>query len=206
MPKVTATHRLLALVDKLAAQARQLDQKNSHGKNQFQFKEKVIFSDQLFSTKSSQYIHYVLEVSAEINRLDELIRLNKNEVADMLIIQIEQQIASLVTAFQANSTRRKSIKYAKKKSTFNSLNQATPIKITPTKELYSKLAEHHEYERRLAAMIAERESLLSQSNITSSEQLNSEILALHQRLGRCRQAIIGIEREIELANKHVANN
>ncbi len=73
----------------------------------------------------------------------------------------------------------------------------------PTQALYQKLSEHHEFERRLALMIAEREQQRGNTKDYSqrNEQLKLEILALHKRLGKCRQAISVIERDIELAEK-----
>ena len=58
-----------------------------------------------------------------------------------------------------------------------------------------------EFERRLLAMVHEREQQRQQATNKQSERLSEEILALHQRLGRCRQAISKLEREIEQTKK-----
>ena len=68
-------------------------------------------------------------------------------------------------------------------------------------QLYQKLNEHHEFERRLLEMIRSRSQQLNQCKQGQSAKISQEVLALHQRLGRCRQAITAIERDIELAEK-----
>ncbi|TYL44338.1 MULTISPECIES: primosomal replication protein PriC [Dickeya] len=63
---------------------------------------------------------------------------------------------------------------------------------------YQKLAEYQGYERRLLAMIQDRESLLATQNQLSEQQrLQRELAALEGRLARCRQALTKLERQIE---------
>ena len=68
-------------------------------------------------------------------------------------------------------------------------------------QLYQKLTEHHEFERRLMDMVAEREAMRAKCKKHESEKLSIEVLTLHQRLGRCRRAISTIERDIEQVEK-----
>ena len=67
--------------------------------------------------------------------------------------------------------------------------------------LHNKLNETFEFERRLLEMIATREKQFHGATVKVSKQLTEEVLALHQRLGRCRQAISKLEREIASAEK-----
>lgn len=63
---------------------------------------------------------------------------------------------------------------------------------------YHKLAEHQDYERRILAMIQDRESQLGrQSLLVEQQKIQKELAALEGRLMRCRQALIRIERSIE---------
>ncbi|MEI7344987.1 primosomal replication protein [Dickeya chrysanthemi] len=63
---------------------------------------------------------------------------------------------------------------------------------------YQKLAEYQGYERRLLAMIQDRESLLAtQSQLSEQQRLQRELAALEGRLARCRQALTKLERQIE---------
>ncbi|WP_127958914.1 primosomal replication protein PriC [Serratia microhaemolytica] len=65
-------------------------------------------------------------------------------------------------------------------------------------DLYQKLAEHQGYERRLLAMLQDRESLLArQTTLAEQRKLQQELAALEGRLQRCRQALARIERSIE---------
>jgi primosomal replication protein N'' len=50
-------------------------------------------------------------------------------------------------------------------------------------------------------MITEREQLRQHAKNADSLKLSQEVLALHHRLGRCRQAISVIERDIAFAEK-----
>ena len=50
-------------------------------------------------------------------------------------------------------------------------------------------------------MLNERELLRKSASPAKAKKLSDEVLALHQRLGRCRQAISKIERQIEVAEK-----
>ncbi len=68
-------------------------------------------------------------------------------------------------------------------------------------QLYEKLNKNREFERRLMLMVAEREQQRTQCRASEAEKLSNEVLALHQRLGRCRKAISLIERDIEFAEK-----
>lgn len=196
--------RLALLINELENKAQSLDQQNAKGRNQSQFKHRPIFSDTLFKTRSDKYLNYVEEVKSKLAQLNELLARNHNEFAEELITQIERQISSLFTAIQSNHARRKKLVAKRKPQTSNQYKQAAQHVLMPTHALYNKLSEHHEFERRLATMIAEREYQRADANGKLSEKLSAEILALHQRLGRCRQAISGIEREIELAEKRGA--
>ena len=71
--------------------------------------------------------------------------------------------------------------------------------MTSSHELYKKLSEYHEFERRLVAMLNEKNLQINKTNNT--QQHTQDILTLHQRLGRCRQAISKVEREIEINEK-----
>ena len=50
-------------------------------------------------------------------------------------------------------------------------------------------------------MIQIRELERQHASTKKSQQLSAEVLVLHQRLGRCRQAISKLEREIAQSEK-----
>lgn len=78
------------------------------------------------------------------------------------------------------------------------LRRKNQPKEAPEADLYHKLAEHQDYERRLIGMIQDRESLLGrQTTLAAQQKLQHELAALEGRLMRCRQALARIERNIE---------
>ena len=65
-------------------------------------------------------------------------------------------------------------------------------------DLYQKLAQHQDYERRLQAMIQDRELSLTQAqSFMKQQELQKEIAALENRLARCKNALFSIEKSIE---------
>ena len=67
---------------------------------------------------------------------------------------------------------------------------------------YTKLAETQQFERRLIAMIEDRETTLGQlATFSDQQRVQKELAALEGRLMRCRQALAKIERQIERQEK-----
>jgi primosomal replication protein N'' len=133
-------------------------------------------------------------------------------LAKASLAHIEQQLSALITAIKSNSVIHKAAKINNdatnnvRKKYFNNINRQnrTHKKLAKTilhssHQLHKKLTEHHEFERRLIKMISDREKKLQINS--SSALLNNEMLALHQRLGRCRKAIYAIEVDIAKTNK-----
>jgi len=207
--------KIKTLLKQIADDANRVDTINANLKAHKTFTDKALFAETLFSTYSDKFSHYVNETLRKTNELARLLEptsnptQNQNALAATLLEQIEHQIASLTTALKANKTLHNDGQYRldKRKKFFQSQKQAQRAQkavqnITQSSQnSYQKLAEHHEFERRLATMIAERELERSKCQEKRSQQLTLEILKLHQRLGRCRQAISQIERDIERAEK-----
>jgi primosomal replication protein N'' len=98
------------------------------------------------------------------------------------------------------NVRRKSAQAAQLNQT-DKYNKMAKSVLLSSHQLYQQLTEHHEFERRLKDMITEREQERTRSKSANIDKLSQEVLALHQRLGRCRKAISAIERNIEQAEK-----
>jgi len=216
-----AIQRLSTLLEHLSGQSKQIDQLNAKNKSHFLIENNNLFSQHLFSTESDLFTPYVTEV---IKRLDEFSRLynssndnkNKAEFAKSSLLKIEQQISALMNAIQANQSMHQAaqvsfdarkkvrVKWAKVNEVIKSDKYKKMVKsvVLSSQQLYQQLTEHHEFERRLMAMITEREQQRQRSQSINASKLSQEILALHQRLGRCRKAISSIERNIELAEKN----
>ncbi len=215
-----AIKRLSELLEHLFLQAKKTDHLNSNQKSHRLIENNNLFSQHLFTTESDKISLYVEEVKKRLNEFSRLYSLsgdniNKAEFAKSSLLQIEQQISALMNAIQANETmhhaaqasfnakknvRRKSAQAAQLKQT-DKYNKMAKLVLLSSHQLYQQLTEHHEFERRLKDMITEREQERTRSKSANIDKLSQEVLALHQRLGRCRKAISAIERNIEQAEK-----
>lgn len=215
-----AIQRLSTLIEHLSIESRQVDQLNAKHKSHWLIENNNLFSQLLFSTESDLFTPYVNEVKKRINEFTRLYEqsgsnINKAEFAKTSLELIEQQISALMNALQANQAMhqaaqvsfdaKKKIKAKRAKASLakktEQYGQLAKSVLLSSHQLYQQLSEHHGFERRLKAMIEEREIQRQQSKAANSDKLSQEVLALHQRLGRCRQAISSIERNIELAEK-----
>lgn len=142
---------------------------------------KARFDAQLFHTHTTRLGDYLLEIRQNL-------RLLKQSVADQRperVAWMAERVVLQITALQrelATLTLRKGELVAE------------PV----SENLYEKLAKHQDYERRLRAMIADRESQLARcETLVQQQNLQREIAAQEGRLQRCLQATKRIERAIE---------
>lgn len=193
---MTLAERLKPIIDDLKAKAIRLDKINDNTAAHKYVSERRLFSADLFSTYSDKYLPYVLETESKLNAVAVMIEHGSKGLANDILETIEQQINALSTALGANSEihHEARIKVDARRQHF--AKKAAKKVMVSSHQLYQTLAEYHEFERRLKAMIDER-MLASNDN----NKLSEEILALHQRLGRCRKAISQVERQIELIEK-----
>lgn len=216
-----AIQRLSTLLEHVSAQAKQTDILNTKHASHWLIENNNLFSMHLFSTESDQFSPYVKEIGkrlAEFSRLYALSDKNttKAEFAMSSLLKIEQQIAALMNAIKSNQSMHRAAQVsfdAKKKvraktHKANQKQQQDKYKsiaksaLLSSHQLYQKLTEHREFERRLIDMVNEREQQRQKSRSMANDKLSQEVLALHQRLGRCRKAISDIERNIELTEKN----
>jgi len=215
-----AINRLSELLEHITQQAINIDQLNSKKKSHWLIENNDLFSQQLFKTQSDCFTPYVNETKQRLIELSHLVKntlmtINNEIIAKESIAQIEQQISALMNALQANQTmhqaaqlsfdakKRVRAKTAKRNQALASDKYKKLAKnvLLNSHQLYQKLNEHHEFERRLLEMVRTKSQQLSQCKSAQSAKISQEVLALHQRLGRCRKAITVIERDIELAEK-----
>lgn len=209
---MNSIERLSVLLETLDAKAKQTDARNTQVKAHRLLENNNLFSLTLFASQSDQFQPYIKEVQRRISEFSRLVNANKIALSKVLLQQIEQQISAISNALQSNSVMHQAaklsydannkvrIKNAKVKQA-NKYSELTKSIMLNSHQLYQKLTEHHEFERRLMDMVAEKELLRSNCKSHESAKLATEVLALHQRLGRCRKAISTIERDIELAEK-----
>ena len=197
---------------RLAIQAKQIDTQNTQNTSHQLIENNNLFSPTLFFSQSDRYLPYVQEIERRLAELTRLVATNKIELSRALLAHLEQQISAISNALQANSTihqaakisfdanKKVRIKKAKAKQV-NKYRDLAKKLVLNSNQLYQKLTEHHEFERRLMDMLMEKERQRLECKKHESEKLSIEVLTLHQRLGRCRKAISTIERDIELAEK-----
>lgn len=209
---MNSIERLSVLLETLEVKAKQIDARNTQVKAHRLLENNNLFSLTLFASQSDQFQPYIKEVQRRISEFSRLVSANKIELSKVLLQQIEQQISAISNALQSNAIMHQAaklsydannkvrIKNAKVKQA-DKYSELTKNIMLNSHQLYQKLTEHHEFERRLMDMVTEREVMRSKCKSHESEKFSNEVLALHQRLGRCRKAISTIERDIELAEK-----
>lgn len=138
------------------------------------------FDNRLFTTHSTELKDYLAETQANLDQLHLSVENGKAEQVAFLAEKLVAQIAALTRELATWKMR------------------ANEPQKAPPENLYEKLATHQGYERRLLALIADRESKLGmQTTFSAQQHLQREIAAQEGRLQRCRQAIARIERAIE---------
>jgi len=220
MIKPNAITRLSTLIGDLNQQAIAIDKLNTCNKSHWLIENNNLFSSVLFKTQSDCFVPYVTETKKRLEELSRLLQTtlantNKEEIAKESLAQIEQQIAAIMNALQANQSmhqaaqlsfdtkkrvRAKAAKARQSKANEQYSKLAKTVLLN-SHQLYQQLNEHHEFERRLMDMVQTRQQQLNHCKANQSSKLSQEVLALHQRLGRCRKAISTIERNIELSEK-----
>jgi len=139
------------------------------------------FDAALFSNRGTRLRDYLAEVQRNFAQLQTAANDSRISQVAFLAEKLVAQITALQRELATQALRRK--------------NQPKEVVAV---DLYHKLAEHQDYERRLMSMIQDRESLLGrQTTFVAQQKLQHELAALEGRLVRCRQALARIERSIE---------
>jgi primosomal replication protein N'' len=193
--------RITAVLDDLTEQAKIVDAENQQTKSHYLLKDKDVFSEALFATNSDRIQPYVDEIRGKTIELSRLLEHGKKELSQNRLQGIEQQISAIINAIRSNKGIHQEAQYRLTAINARRYKKAAKQLFKSSQALYQQLTEHHEFERRLLAMLNERELLRKTATPSKAKSLSDEVLALHQRLGRCRQAISKIERQIEVAEK-----
>lgn len=72
----------------------------------------------------------------------------------------------------------------------------------PINELYQELAQHQEWERRLMEMVRAKEQALATAPSFQQQAAQQALIATEQRLKRCQEAKIKLEKQITYREKH----
>ncbi|WP_340616303.1 primosomal replication protein [Xenorhabdus entomophaga] len=141
------------------------------------------FDQTLFHHHSNKLGGYMLEIKQNMAQLKTCVNDGRIEQVKFLSERLVTQIEALKREISTQALRKQEDKFERR---------------SQEKDLYQRLAEHQDYERRLIAMIDDRELQLNKQNtLTDKYKLQKEIAALAGRLARCRQALMRIEKSIE---------
>jgi primosomal replication protein N'' len=193
--------RIYTVLDDLAQQAKLVDDENQRTKSHYLLQDKNVFSESLFVTNSDKIQPYVAEIRGRTTELSRLLSIGKRELSHSRLQGIEQQISAVINALRSNKGIHQEAQYRLNAINSRRYKKAAKELFQSSQALYQQLSEHHEFERRLQVMLQEREQLRQVASPSKVNKIAEEVLALHQRLGRCRQAISKIERKIELSEK-----
>ncbi|MEC5342313.1 primosomal replication protein [Brenneria populi] len=139
------------------------------------------FDRQLFSCYGTRLKDYFNEVTRNLQSIRQLVSEQRTDRVAFMAEKLVRQITALQRELATQPLRRR-----------EQTVEAAP------QDLYHRLAEHQDYERRLLSMIHDRESLLNdQTSLSEQRRLQRELAALEGRLARCRQALARLERAIE---------
>lgn len=171
--------RLENILDQLAKDAAQTDRKRGEA-------ARPLFDEQLFFCRSKLLTPCVAEIRGEISAL------RSERKAGKLQASRTQHICEKVIAQIQAIQRELATQQIRKNEPRRQQGWRRPIH-----ELYQDLAQHQDWERRLAAMQRDKEMLISRcSTLAEQQKLQKEVLALEGRLSRCRAALGKIEKEI----------
>lgn len=139
------------------------------------------FDHQLFHCHTTRLGDYLLEVRQSMAQLKQSVKDQRTERVAWMAERVVTQMGALQRELATQTLRKGE-------------TRAEPVGVN----LYEKLTEHQDYERRLRAMVADRESqLATRETLAQQQTLQREIAALEGRLQRCLQALKRIERAIE---------
>jgi primosomal replication protein N'' len=196
MSKVTSLQKIDGIIEELSSTAKFLDNSNSKLKAHNLLKHTPLFSVDLFSTSSDLFYDYIEEIKDNSAQLKRLIGTQNNVLAEYQIESLEKKISSLLNAFNSNQSIHNEAQHRLNAYKSRQLKKSAKAIIQPSENLYQTLAENHEFERRLLQMLTDKENERNMAPARQLTKLSGEVLVLHQRLGRCRQAISKIENDI----------
>ncbi|WP_441002286.1 primosomal replication protein PriC [Pseudocolwellia agarivorans] len=196
MKSSISIEKIYVILADLEETASILDNSNSKLKAHSLLQDSPMFSVNLFNTNSDLFTDYVIEIKSKTAQLSRLIKNKNDELSKYQIELIEKQISSLHNAFHSNKNIHDEAQNRLNAMASRRYKKAVKAVIQPSQNLYQNLSEHHEFERRLLQMLQDKEQERVQASSATFNKLSQDVLTLHQRLGRCRQAISKIEADI----------
>ncbi|WP_407330901.1 primosomal replication protein PriC [Enterovibrio sp. 27052020O] len=175
---------LKAQLNTLTNQAAEIDKRR--GEN-----SKPLFDERLFHCHSRLLTPCVEEAKSVVDSLEQEQSSGRlsPQSAEHLCEKLLNQISALQREIATVSIRQKERSFAPKLG-------------MSTRQLYHELAQHQNWERRLADMVRHAEADIAQRHTTAEDQqAQKNLLAVQNRLARCRESKKKIEARIAFREK-----
>ncbi|MGC9461625.1 primosomal replication protein [Vibrio genomosp. F10] len=175
---------LKPILEQLAHQAAQLDR--SRGEH-----HKPLFDERLFHCHGRLLVPCVSETQSTFKTIirEEQAKKLTADRAEFLSERLLAQISAIQRELSTQGIRKSEPKHS---SYYRK----------PINALYQELAQHQEWEIRLRDMVIEKQLELSQAPSFHQQQAQQSLLATEQRLQRCQEAKLKIEKQITFREKN----
>lgn len=176
--------QLATILDDLSKQAAQLDRRR--GEHHL-----PLFDEHLFHGKARLVVPCVQEAKSTY---ESIVREKKhNRLTPARAEYLTELLLAQIGAIQRELSTQKIRKGEIKHSSYYR---------KPINELYQELAQHQEWTRRLKEMVIEKEQELKNAPSFYQQQTQKTLLATEQRLKRCEEAMLKIEKQITFREKN----
>lgn len=190
--------KLKAYLTKLRSQSAQLNSTHSiHIRHRL--KDPALFYSGLFQTTDPQLTSYLAELEGNIIKLSKLGDIPNSDVQELVLTKIEHQFRAIAATLATTSVnpsrglRDKELRVSDQQGEYRAEVKTDYQKITSdllnkSHQLYQKLDQQLEYERRLTAMIEQQTAQLATTLKAHRPLLLERICHTKQRLQRCQAA------------------
>ncbi|RTZ15657.1 prepilin peptidase [Vibrio aquaticus] len=170
--------QLQSTLEELAVNATSLDrQRGEH--------HLTLFDERLFQCKAKLLVPCVKETQSTLQSL-----IQEEEAGKLTTVRAEYLTERLLAQISAVQRELATTKIRKNEPKHKRYFQR------PINELYQQLSQHQDWERRLIEMVQGKEMALQYAPPFQQQSAQQELLATEQRLKRCQEAKLKIEKQI----------
>ncbi|WP_394128253.1 primosomal replication protein [Vibrio hepatarius] len=171
-------HQLKSTLEELAVQAAGLDrQRGEH--------HLALFDERLFRCKAKLLVPCVKETQSTLQSI-----IREEEAGKLTTMRAEYLTERLFAQVSAIQRELATTKIRKNEPKHKSYFQK------PINELYQHLSQHQDWERRLMEMVRDKELALQYAPPFQQQAAQQDLLTTEQRLKRCQEAKLKIEKQI----------
>lgn len=151
----------------------------------------ALFDSSLFHCRSRLLDPCVKEATATFDSIE------REQLHNLLTTQRAEYLTERLLAQMSAIQRELSTAYFRKNEPKHKSHYRKPINA-----LYQDLAKHKEWERRLMEMVLDKQNALNKAGGVGQQQAQQALLTAEQRLQRCKEAIIKLEKQITFREQH----